>query len=213
MKAEARLRRNPSSSLRDEGRKPARNVALRNSVPPSLLYCQINERRLSTVGERSAGAPIRSTEGEEKRGEEVATARRSTDGWHWFIHRRKRAPSDRKREEEQDVRSGENSREGRTQMHRPTIRRRTCVTCVRSDCMHRVKCAALSAWHDACIYTNKTANAEISLIPTPCAVDCVFTHTQYELVNDIQRHLQLVSEHEIVPFLRLSHTIRFVVEV
>lgn len=209
MKAEARLRRNPSSSLRDEGRKPARNVALRNSVPPSLLYCQINERRLSTVGERSAGAPIRSTEGEEKRGEEVATARRSTDGWHWFIHRRKRAPSDRKREEEQDVRSGENSREGRTQMHRPTIRRRTCVTCVRSDCMHRVKCAALSAWHDACIYTNKTASAEISLIPTPSWL-CFYAHT-VRIGKPSNDTYNSYLNTEIVPFLRLSHTIRFFV--
>lgn len=209
MKAEARLRRNPSSSLRDEGRKPARNVALRNSVPPSLLYCQINERRLSTVGERSAGAPIRSTEGEEKRGEEVATARRSTDGWHWFIHRRKRAPSDRKREEEQDVRSGENSREGRTQMHRPTIRRRTCVTCVRSDCMHRVKCAALSAWHDACIYTNKTASAEISLIPTPSWL-CFYAHV-VRIGKPSNDTYNSYLNTEIVPFLRLSHTIRFFV--
>lgn len=209
MKAEARLRRNPSSSLRDEGRKPARNVALRNSVPPSLLYCQINERRLSTVGERSAGAPIRSTEGEEKRGEEVATARRSTDGWHWFIHRRKRAPSDRKREEEQDVRSGENSREGRTQMHKPTIRRRTCVTCVRSDCMHRVKCAALSAWHDACIYTNKTASAEISLIPTPSWL-CFYAHA-VRIGKPSNDTYNSYLNTEIVPFLRLSHTIRFFV--
>lgn len=209
MKAEARLRRNPSSSLRDEGRKPARNVALRNSVPPSLLYCQINERRLSTVGERSAGAPIRRTEGEEKRGEEVATARCSTDGWHWFIHRRKRAPSDRKREEEQDVRSGENSREGRTQMHRPTIRRRTCVTCVRSDCMHRVKCAALSAWHDACIYTNKTASAEISLIPTPSWL-CFYAHA-VRIGKPSNDTYNSYLNTEIVPFLRLSHTIRFFV--
>lgn len=63
------------------------------------------ERHWGTLSWSSAA--LRYREGEEKRGEEVATARRSTDGWHWFVHRRKRAPSDRKREEERGTHSFE----------------------------------------------------------------------------------------------------------
>ena len=71
----------------------------------------------------------------------MATARRSTDGWQWFVHRRKRAPSDSEREEEEDVLVVEegNVEEGRDEYAR------LGVTYVRSRCVHRVKCTAALA--------------------------------------------------------------------